>query len=77
MCDGSVFGRKESLSPQELKMVLLEIKEILDEEVEACVRCGKKESECDVYDQGNNLSTYAPTGELLCPDCIPCDDEDE
>ena len=31
MCDGTIFGRKQALSPQELRTILLEIKQSLDE----------------------------------------------
>lgn len=48
------------------------------EDEETCDKCGKKESECDIYEQGDNITNFATTGQMLCPDCIPCsDDEDE
>jgi hypothetical protein len=42
-----------------------------------CGECGKKESEFDIYEQGENITLYIQagtarmTGTLLCPDCIP------
>ena len=38
---------------------------------EICSDCGKKESEIDIYKQGENITVYAQSGTLLCPDCIP------
>tara|TARA_R100001082_G_scaffold109667_1_gene87388 strand:- start:203 stop:505 length:303 start_codon:yes stop_codon:yes gene_type:complete len=37
----------------------------------SCSNCGRLEHEIDVYQQGENITLYAQTGTLLCPDCIP------
>jgi len=36
-----------------------------------CSDCGRGESEIDIYKQGENITLYAQSGTLLCPDCIP------
>ena len=38
---------------------------------ETCDKCGKSESECDQFAYGDNITNFAETGEMLCPDCIP------
>jgi hypothetical protein len=38
-----------------------------------CELCGILESECDIFEYGNNITLYAPANKMLCPDCIPPD----
>tara|TARA_R110000822_G_scaffold19327_2_gene63119 strand:- start:213 stop:569 length:357 start_codon:yes stop_codon:yes gene_type:complete len=33
--------------------------------------CNRKESELDIYEEGENIILYIQSGTLLCPDCIP------
>lgn len=42
-----------------------------EEGEETCDKCGKTEGECDQFSYGDNITNYATTGEMLCPDCIP------
>lgn len=42
-----------------------------------CDECGNIEEQCSVYERGNNLTIYAPTGHVFCPDCMPYDEEDD
>lgn len=46
-------------------------KENEDYDDETCDKCGKTESECDQFPRGDNITNFAETGEMLCPDCIP------
>jgi hypothetical protein len=36
-----------------------------------CSDCNRKESELDIYEEGENIALYIQSGTLLCPDCIP------
>lgn len=42
-----------------------------DYDDETCDKCGKSERECDQFPRGDNITNFAETGEMLCPDCIP------
>jgi hypothetical protein len=55
-------------------------KRVPDNEEDKCEQCGKTEEDCItegmMFDTGC-LSIYALDNRLLCPDCIPNDDDDD